>query len=291
MCGRLIVFVSIVIPLLANAQPPEEPSRFIFLPPGLHFSPLKANIQEPRIGVFKFFGRQEMKLDIGNSIDVFAYEMPEHRMRVTAGIDFMAYAFTTSVSGRRLQIDATDGVFGGNISFSGTGESGRWEARLRMLHHSAHLVDGHYSRATASWIDNREPIPFTRDFGELVIAQVHSPEAVMVRYYGGFAHAILVRPDVLSRNAYSVGCELASKEIFGKALGQPVNLFLAYHMSVMGTPNFTASHQIQGGMKFGNWFGKGTTLYVGYYSGRHMFAEYYDVQQTILGAGFSVDFF
>src|ERR1041385_1925450 len=96
----------------------NTPPEFIFLPSGLHFAPLKANIQEPRIGVFKFLDASEMKVDIGNTIDVFYLDVPSSKAKFTIGIDFMAYAFVTGAQGLRLQIDAIDGFFGGNISFS-----------------------------------------------------------------------------------------------------------------------------------------------------------------------------
>ena len=80
-------------------------AQFVFLPPGLHFAPLRANVKEPRIGVFKFLDAGEMRVDIGNSVDLFGYEIPSAAVKLTAGIDFTAYAYTTGAQGLRLQID------------------------------------------------------------------------------------------------------------------------------------------------------------------------------------------
>lgn len=267
----------------------SEPSgtSFIFLPHGLHFAPLKANIQEPRIGVFKFFDAGQMKVDIGNSIDLFGLQNAD--CKLTAGIDFMAYAFTTGAQGLRLQIDAVDGFFGGNLSFSHGAEPDQLQARLRILHHSAHLVDGHYNLQTKSWIDNREPIPSTRDFGELIAAHNISASFGTLRYYGGISYATLARPTDVQRFSYLTGAEFSYA--VGSFAEHPLNLYIAYNLSMTGTPEYAASHQVQVGCKFGTWREKGPTLYLAYYNGRHMFAEYFDERMTTIGAGFTVDFF
>jgi hypothetical protein len=266
-------------------------SQFTFLPPGVHFAPLKANIQEPRIGVFKFLDAGEMKVDIGNSIDVFGYQIPEDSVTITAGIDFMAYAYTTGAQGLRLQIDAIDGFFGGNLTTSIGSYENRVYARLRLLHQSAHFVDGHYLQRTQTWLNNRPPIPFTRDFGELVIVHAVTMSSAVVRYYGGISYATLVRPSAVQRFSYLSGAEIYSDKLFGALFSHPVNLFAAYNLTITGTPVYAASHNAQAGIKFGQWYGKGPVMYLAFYNGRHMFAEYFDQHLTTIGLGFTVDFF
>ena len=263
-------------------------AQFVFLPPGLHFAPLRANVKEPRIGVFKFLDAGEMKVDIGNSVDLFGYEIPSAAVRLTAGIDFTAYAYTTGAQGLRLQIDAVDGLFGGNVSFSKSDDGAILQARLRILHHSAHLVDGHYSVSGQRWLDNRGPFPYTQDFGDLTIARVVHPSSGILRYYGGFSYATLVRPEEIGRVAFLGGSEIAFP--IGAFGDQPANLYVAYNVNLDGTPEYSASHQLQGGIKFGNWFAKGPSLYLAYYAGRHFQGEYYTERLTTVGAGFTVDF-
>ena len=269
----------------------DSTPHFVFLPPGLHFAPLKAHIEEPRIGVFKFLDASNMKVDIGNTIDVFGFNFPSSSMRITAGIDFMAYAFVTGTQGLRLQIDAIDGFFGGNVSVSKKFNHEHLQARLRILHHSAHLVDGHYIQSTQSWLDNRAPIAFTKDYGELIIAHVSAPSFGIVRSYAGIGYATLVRPSAVQRFAYLGGIECALNNLVGPLFQHPSNVFCAYNISLTGTPAYAATHQLQAGIKFGEWFEKGVTLYLAYYNGRHMFAEYFDERQTTIGIGFTVDFF
>ena len=189
----------------------------------------------------------------------------------------------------RLQVDAIDGFFGGNLSLTNKCQSQEFQSRLRILHQSAHFVDGHY--IAGRWNDNRAPIPYTRDFGELVVAHILHPSTGVVRYYGGASYATLVRPTVVERFAYLAGIELALDHLIGSIDGQPTNTFIAYNVTLSGTPVYAATHQVQVGLKFGNWFEKGPSVFLAYYTGRDMFGEYFDERITTLGAGFTVDFF
>src|ERR1700690_1255160 len=53
----------------------QSSAQFDFLPSGMNVAPLRTNTQEPRVGVFKFLDASEMKVDIGNSIDLFGYDI------------------------------------------------------------------------------------------------------------------------------------------------------------------------------------------------------------------------
>jgi hypothetical protein len=273
-----------------HAQPQQEEPSFRFLPPGLNFAPLKANIQEPRIGVFKFLDASAMKVDIGNSIDIFEYKILSPDLRFTVGIDFMAYAYTVGTQGLRLQIDAIDGFFGGNMSCTKLLDRDQLHARLRILHHSAHFVDGHFITVSNSWANNRPPIPFTQDFGELVIAHSIFPSYGTLRYYGGISYATLVRPTSIQRFSYLAGVE-TGKLLSSSLFNRPAYIYAAYNATLTGTPEYAASHQLQIGIKFGELYEKGPSLYLAYYTGRQMFGEYFDELVTTIGAGFTVDFF
>src|SRR5216684_1590486 len=110
------LILALLVYQASHAQPTESAPSLKFLPPGLHFAPLKADNQEPRIGVFKFLDAGEMKVDIGNSIDLLGLDFSQSQ--ITIGIDFFGNALVTGSEGLRLQLDALDGYFGGNVSFS-----------------------------------------------------------------------------------------------------------------------------------------------------------------------------
>jgi hypothetical protein len=287
------VLINCLLLLLVNlgSSGKENPSTgFVFLPEGHLFAPLRANIEEPRIGVLKFLDAAEMKVDIGNAIDVFGLNY--ETFKLTAGIDFMAYAFTTGAQGLRLQIDALDGFFGGDLSgILFLSKEEQLQIRMRILHLSAHMVDGHYLPASNSWIDNRAPIPFTRDFGELTIAHVLTPSFGILRYYGGLSYATLVRPAAIRRFAFLAGYEIVCDRLFGTVADKPTNIYFAHHIGVMGIPAYTTTNTIQAGVKFGRWFERGPSFYIEYYAGMHMFSEYFNERLRTIGLGFTVDFF
>ncbi len=291
MHGRIVVICLIIVMLFtAPAASAQDTSGFVFLPAGRTIAPFRAGMQEPRIGVFKFLDQSGMKVDIGNAIDVFGFTAGS--IRCSAGIDFLAYALTTGNQGLRLQIDAIDGFFGGDLSVAAPiGDANSLQARLRILHHSAHMVDGHYNEESGGWLDNRRPIPYTRDFGELVAAHLLAGQALTLRTYGGISYATLVRPTAIRRIAGLAGTELYTDRLAGRIASQPTFLFAAYQVTLTGTPAYAATHHLQIGVKFGEWFGKGPSLYFAYYRGMQMFGEYYDQRLTTVGAGFTVDFF
>ncbi len=264
--------------------------QFEFLPAGLNFNPLKANHQEARLGVLYYTATTNLKVDIGNTIDLFRFEFPQENLRFTVGVDFMAYAFSTSFEGKRLQIDAIDGFFGGNLSFSKSYNKNKLLGRLRIIHNSAHFVDGHYDLDQKKWMDDTEPIPFTRDFGELTLAHEINTASTLIKYYGGLSYSSLVRPAELKRFNYHSGVELTFVNLIGEVFEHSINIFLAHHFSLAGAEKYIGNQQTQAGIKFGSWNDKGIVFYVSFYSGGDVFSSYYYRHVKKWGIGFNVDF-
>src|SRR5690348_13803850 len=80
----ILMLCTFVATFAAHSQSSgETAAQFVFLPGGLHFAPLKAHLQEPRLGVLKFLDAAEMKVDVGNSIDLFGVNF--NHARLTAG--------------------------------------------------------------------------------------------------------------------------------------------------------------------------------------------------------------
>ena len=284
----VIIFILLHYCVGIHAQPGTQlSSQIVLFPAGLNFVPLKANLYEPRIGVFLFSDGSRMRVDIGNSVEVLAWETGQ--MRITTGIDFMAYAYTTGAKGLRLQVDAMDGIFGGHLTISEGPDQQHLIMRLRILHHSAHFADGHYIE-TNPWANDSAPVPYTRDFGELILMHTFRKTSYLMRCYGGMSYATLVRPSEVRRIEYLTGFETVSEHLLGPILDNPANIYIAYNISLTGTPAYVATNQIQIGSKLGQWLGKGVTIYLSYYSGRHMFREYLLAHLSTFGFGFTVDF-
>lgn len=288
---KIILSTALTILILSIHTFSQSYYQFTLLPGGLNFMPLKANNQEAKLGVLYYTSTTNLKVDIGNTVDILAYESVESQARFTAGIEFMAYAFSKSYAGKRLQISAVDGFFGGNITFTKQFENDRLLARFRIIHNSAHLVDGSYDADKDLWIDEKKPIPFTKDFGELTIAHQIYFDYAILKYYGGLSYATLIRPDELKRYTFHLGFEIAAPNNLGKVFNNVINLFLADHFFLDGAGKYSGSNQLITGVKMGEWDKKGIIVYASFYSGRDMFSSYYDRKISKFGIGFSIDFF
>jgi hypothetical protein len=173
-----------------------------------------------------------MRLDIGSTLDLLEYRFSGTSLR--AGVDFFTHALSTNAQGFRLQIDAVDGFFGGHLSLHPDGNQDAFSMRLRLLHLSGHFLDGHFDEGASRWLDGRSPIPFTRDFGELVGAYEFVLSDFSAMVYTGFSYATLIRPAEIKRLATTQGIEIHNAEILGPVLGKPANLFLADIFTLWG---------------------------------------------------------
>ncbi len=274
----------------APAEEPVQDGHFTFLPGDLLVPPLVASYQEPRVGVRKEIGSSRLKLDIGSTMDLVEYTIStEQSKRLRAGIDFFTYALSTSAQGLRLQIDAVDGFFGGHISYQSGEPDSRFSLRLRILHLSAHFIDGHFDNATGTWKNGLAPIPFTKDFGELIGTYEKDWSIVGVMFYSGFSYATLIRPTDIRRFSTIHGVEVHSRDGLGTALGKPYSLFVADNFSLVGIPSYIGTNNVELGVKLGEWSGTGVRLYVSYYSGLTVYSQYYNVRDNQWGLGFTFD--
>ena len=242
------------------------------------------------MGIRKQLGTSRLKLDIGNSLDFLALADSSGTDILHFGVDFFTYALTTSSEGLRLQVDAVDGYFGGHIALRDRGENSERILRLRLLHLSGHLIDGHWDPALQQWKDGKQPIPYTRDFIELLGAYSFFGRALALKVYSGFSYTAHERPANLARWGTLHGVELHSTGLFGGVLGKPFTLYLADHLSVSGIPTYYGTNNLESGAKFGAWEGAGIKLYVSYYDGLEPFSQYYYARTREWGAGFAFDF-
>lgn len=267
-------------------------SGFEFLPPGLNFMPLKAASDEPKMGLNYFTATSNMRVDIGNSFDVFGYSFDNSKSRLTMGVEFFADAYVTSYLSYRLQIDAINGFFDGNFIYSKQINSNKLIARFRYIHSSAHLVDGHWDAANLKWINNQYPLPYGNNYGELVLADEFNNLQNYLRYYGGFSFSTGKKTGdrQLEKIAYKVGFEYAFSDLFGKILGKEENLFVAANFDIKGIPEYIINQNYMAGIKFGEWLGKGLVFYFSYYNGGDVFYQYFNVRVSRFGVGFMFDF-
>lgn len=265
-------------------------SQFTFLPGRAPALPLVAADQEPRVGIRKEIGSSKLILDIGSTFDLVAYGPSDERDgTLRAGLDLFTYALSTSVSGRRLQIDAVDGFFGGHLLYHLANSNPALTLRLRIIHRSAHFIDGHYDNGLQQWRGGRAPIPFTRDFGDLLCAGGWNLGAIRLTVYSGLSYSTLVRPVEMRRLGTIHGLEFTSGDLLGELFGRPWSAFGAFNLSVDGIPTYVGTGTLVTGVKFGELTGQGIRVLVGYRTGLEPFGQYYDVRRNFWTLGLMLD--
>jgi hypothetical protein len=290
-CTILCAFLHSIEPLTARSQDtPAGTESSLFFPGGTLIVPYVAHTPEPISGLRKEIGNSRMRLTIGAPLDVWELRMADDgSARLRVGIDFFMQALTTSSEGLRLQIDAADGWFGGHVASRWDLRDASVTVRLRILHLSGHMVDGHFDSATDTWKDGREPIPFTRDFGELSAAVSTSLSSVTIRGFAGTSYATLIRPDNIKRWAFLGGFDLHSASLIADGAPFPLHLYGGYTLTLAGIPAYTGTNSVEAGVKFGAWDGRGIRVYSGYYAGQMMFTQYYDLRTDHWAIGFGFE--
>lgn len=290
---HIILLLCLFGPVAIGQETPITPTErqgFEFLPGSPALAPLIANPQEPRAGLRMEFGTTRLKLDIGSSLDFLGFTFNRQGSKqLRLGVDFFTYALTTSFRDYRLQVDAVDGFFGGHFVYRADGDRSSLALRLRILHLSAHMVDGHIDPVTKTWRDKRAPIAFTRDFGELLVSYFFPAGRLRFMPYAGVSYATLVRPTEIKRWGGLCGFEANSGELTGKVLGKPFELYAADNLTVAGIPEWIGTNIVEVGVKFGRWESSGIRVYLDYTSGLEVFSEYYDVRNDSWGVGFAFD--
>lgn len=267
----------------------QDGYKFTLFPDGLLFNPLQGNIKEPRFGLIYFPDNANLKIDIGYTSDLMEFRINK-KLSLRAGIDFYAYGLATSYEGLRLQIDMLDGFFGGNVSARYLLEDSEFKGRLRIIHNSAHLVDGSFLLNENMWKNDYKPIPYTRDFGELTVMYRKSQFGLDNYYYSSLAYSTMVRPLSIKKWTFNFGVESVYPGVVKNFYDKPIELFFVYHNQFSGESAYLASHTLKTGLKFGEWNKKGVLFYFFWYNGFNYFSEFYNVRIKKIGIGFNVDF-
>lgn len=251
---------------------------FHFYSGELLFKPLVANTFEPRMGLLWQLSGNKLRLDIGNSVDLLEYQFENPKQSLTIGSDFFTYTFLRGETHFHFPVDAVDYLFGFNINYKDTLETGILSARLRTSHISAHFVDGHFDNFVHAWKDNRSPRVYSREFFDLAIA--FEPTA-SVRPYLGAIYVWHIDPTTLPRYAVYAGGE------FHQSINSVLHSYISYQATFSG---MVPRHQLQAGAKIGNWNGRGLNIFFAYFSGNSIHGEYFDLKEKYSGVGFVIDF-
>jgi hypothetical protein len=231
-----------------------------------------------------------MKLDIGGSMDFLGVRLrADSTERLRLGADLFTYALSTSYRGLRLQVDAVDGYFGGHLVYRFQWNSATLLVRLRILHLSSHLLDGHYDLATETWIGGRLPVPLSRDCGELTVGYLWQWGPSELFLYAGVNQATLIRPSTMKRLTSHCGVTAHTGSWAGPLLGVPVHLYAADHFALWGLESLSGTNILETGVKFGEWDGSGIRIFLSHHSGLEVYHQYFDVKTDAWGLGFGLE--
>ncbi|MGB9772518.1 MAG: hypothetical protein ACP5JH_05755 [Bacteroidota bacterium] len=275
----------------------------MLFPSSLTFAPPVASPFEPRFGITKNFSNGSLLAEIGNTIEILQIAPLRQRQANppkadTIGIaaEFFARTYVTGWEGLHLQVDAADGFFGGNIAWSRSIRQGTIAARLRFIHHSAHLLDGHWDAATGKWKDGRAPTAWTKDQFELLGSFQHG----VWRAYIGISYATKVRPASLNPLSGSIGFEIFP--ITNPS--HPIRPFLAFDLRIDGGAFLDQNtHKIQGteswvgasslllGASVGPEGKQSIRLFLLLHTGQYPLSEYSDLRTPYIGAGFDFQYY
>ena len=257
--------------------------RVILVPHGLLFRPLLANTYEPRVGLVSQLGKNQLRLDIGNSIDLLQFNAIKDSSSFSMGTDFFTYTLLRGEGNFHFPVDASDYFFGVNFNYKSSTAFSVISSRLRISHISAHFVDGHYDNTKGEWKDSRYPIVYSREFIDLVIACEPSQLSDAVRGYVGATYLFHIDPIVAPFFGYA-GLEWHSKSVLSS------NFYAGYQITVMKSSVIAFRQNVQLGAKFGEWSRRGLNLFVSYFSGFSIHGEYFDTKENYFGLGFLVEF-
>jgi hypothetical protein len=273
---KTIVLLFVLLTTNAFAQ-----NNLELFPDDLTVQPFTANILEPKLGFLFQLGKNELRLDIGNSIDILRYKNCCDET-FSFGADLFTYTLLRGESDFHFPVDAVDYLFGINFGYKKELDSeNEYGARLRISHISAHFVDGHYDGNAQQWRDNLNPHVYSREFAEFIpYYKINS-----LRAYVGFTYLFHVTPSSIKKDNYQVGFDY----FFEDLISQNLTPFVAYDYKLIHLDNYSDNHSVSAGIKFGKPNGKGLSLSLNYFSGKNIHGEYFDYNEEYTALSINLD--
>jgi hypothetical protein len=256
-------------------------SRFNFFPNELNIKPFNANALEPKLGFLFKKGENELRLDIGNSREIFHYKIEENRI-LSFGADLFTFTKLRGENEFHFPVDAIDYLFGINFGYKFVMDDFTYGLRFRLSHISAHFVDGHYDNPTSSWKGGRYPRVYSREFIE-IFPFIQFDE---FRGYVGITHLIHVVPTSLGKQLYQVGIEyyFTNLNFFN------ISPFIAYDFKLAKIEKYEGNNSLNVGIKFGKYNSAGFSVMVNHFQGKSIHGEYFDYNEKYTAISFNLDF-
>ncbi len=258
-----------------NAQTKTE-----IFPSELLIQPFTANTLKPKIGFDFQTSKNELTLNIGNSLDILHYKKND-KETYSFGTELFTYTRLRQEANFHFPVDAVDYLFGFTFGYKKGSEFNNYGARLRVSHISAHLVDGHYSKTNKAWINNKEPRVYSREFLELLpFYKINN-----FCFYAGVTYIFSIDPSDIGQDQYQFGFDYFANNVLSKSFTP----YIAYDFRLINLYSYTGNNSVEAGIKYGFVNGRGVSIYLKYFSGFNIHGEYFDVREKYLAVGFNFD--
>lgn len=243
------------------------------------FRPLTANPFEGRIGTMVQFGEKDLRLDIGNTVDLMTFS-PDDSITCSTGADFFTFTRLRSVGNFKFPVETSDYYFGLNGAITAPLSPG-WQgsARLRFAHISSHLVDG--LTDSSGTFTKQLPFVYSREFFDLVVAAEHNG----FRAYCGLIYVYARIPRSAEPLIPQAGMD------FRHAISEKFDVIAGYDFKLVGIEGkYAAMHAAQAGILWKTSPGKGISFNTYIFDGRSIHGMFFRERDSYIGAGFQVHF-
>jgi len=248
----------------------------------LLFTPLGANVFEPRVGAMYQFRDEKLRIDIGTSVDLLEiYKNDSNEIRF--GTDFFTFTRLRSKGRMKFPVETSDYFFGINFSNKFKYKGMNMSSRLRVSHISSHLVDG----LSDDGVFQKMPFVYSREFVDFVLAA----DIKGFRPYAGVDFVFSTKPKDVNAIIPQFGIEFPLKKL-KTATRDFLDLKLSYDFKLGGYENiYLPVHSVQLTCLFLTNDKMGIALNLNGYTGPSMHGMFYKETDRYISTGFQIIFY
>lgn len=236
------------------------------------FKPPVASVFEESVGAHYQFETEKLRLDIGNSFDLFDLSVNENKM--TIGADFFTYTRLRTSGNFKFPVETSDYYFGLNTAYFDTLASVPMAYRLRVAHISSHLVDGLADSLTFK----RLPFVYSREFADFMAMTTLGD----LRVYAGVNFLYSTKPKDFALFHPQLGFDFEHK------LSNSISIKGGYDFKLVGIADkYHGVSNYNAGIAFNTPYS--TQIYIAFYgyNGKSMHGMYFNERDDYAGIGFN----
>ncbi len=252
--------------------------QFLFAQEKWCFKPLLSNPYEARIGSMYQFSNRKLRLDIGNTFELFNV-VNRDSFNANIGVDFFTLTLLRAEGNFKFPVETTDFFFGVNSTFYlKKSNNYNYSFRIRIAHISSHLSDG----LSINSIFTREPFTYSREFFETIVC--FEIEKFRIYFGGNYVFSALPKDVVKLIPQLGFDYEVELRKWLKFLVGNDTKL-TGYNNSYYLTWSFQATfllHQLMN---------KGVGINLNYFEGKSIYGMFYKEKDSYFAIGFQLFFY